>query len=71
MDNHILAIVSEVLLDKRVVNESHVGCHCSSGCKFQHRSLVNSCFQLPVAWFIAFIVNDTTLNDAMQTVPTF
>ena len=51
MDNHILAIVSEVLLDKRIFNESHVGCHCSSGSKFQHRSLVASCFQLLVAWF--------------------
>ena len=39
MDDHILSIVSEVLFDKRVVNESHVGRHCFSGSKFQNRSL--------------------------------
>jgi len=51
MDNHILAIISEVLFDKRIFSESHVGCHCSSVSKFQCRFLVVSCFQLPVAWF--------------------
>ena len=37
MDNHILTIISEVLLDNRIFNESHVGCHCSSGSNFQNR----------------------------------
>ena len=39
MDDHILSIVSEVLFDKTVVNESDVGRHCSSFSKFQNRSL--------------------------------
>ena len=39
MDDHILSIVSKVLFDKRVVDESHVGRHCFSGSNFQNRSL--------------------------------
>ena len=28
MDGHIASIMSEVLIDKSVANESHIGCHC-------------------------------------------
>ena len=48
MDDHILSIVSEVLFDKTVVNESYVGRHCSSGSK-----LTDSC-EKSVATFCCF-----------------
>ena len=46
MDSHIPSIVSKVLIDKSVLDESHTGCHC---CSMSCSKLLCRSFRLQVA----------------------
>ena len=59
MDSHTASIISKVLIDKSVLDESHIGCHCCSmSCsKLFLNSLLACCFQLLVLCLLAFVLN--------------
>ena len=59
MDSHTASIISKVLIDKSVLDESHIGCHCCSmSCsKLFFNSLLACYFQLLALCLLAFVLN--------------
>ena len=71
MDGHIPSIISELLIDKSVANEGHIGCHCClMNCSnlmcgtFQCKLLLSTASQLP-----ALSLNFPPFTSALSTEP--